>query len=220
MPAIGGAGSGPFIVSTTSFSPMEETLMTFLFFANHNLALFWICAVAGTTLFALRMLAAMFGGLFHIDDTEHGTADFYDDAHHDIPSFKIFTLHSLAGFLMIFGWTGLGCATQYEFSPLTALAYASLAGTCMLLITAWLMRQVMRLEGPGTVFSIDKAVGLTATVYQEIPAQGLGKIQITIDNVTRELQARSDDGITIPSFTAIKVVRVIDRETVEVTQLT
>jgi hypothetical protein len=53
-------------------------------------------------------------------------------------------------------------------------------------------------------------------VYEEIQADGSGKIQITVDHVTREIEAVSVDGSTIPSFKTVEVVAVVNPTTVSV----
>jgi len=66
----------------------------------------------------------------------------------------------------------------------------------------------------GTQFDIEKTVGLVGTVYQRIVGNEPGKIHVVVDDITRELLALSVGGDDIESFCIIRVVRVLDYETV------
>lgn len=178
---------------------------------------FWISATIGTALFLLRILMTFIGDALSSDvDMD---VEIHADEHHFMPSLKLFTLHSLSGFLMMFGWIGLACTHQYGLSYTHSLLIALVAGTCMLFITAFIMQQALSLEEHGAVFSTKKTVGLVGTVYQRIPAGGQGKIQLMVNNLTREVLAQSHNKKAIESFTLVKVVKAIDHEIVEVVTL-
>jgi hypothetical protein len=200
-------------------------IQLFQFLYTSTDTLFWICAVIGTTLFILRMLMAFAGGAFSVDDFDMPEDIHADgmstetDAHNSILSFKILTLHSLSGFLMLFGWAGLACRTEFELSYSLSLLIAMVSGICMMVLTALIMKGAHRLEAPGTLFSIEKTVGLIGITYQQIPAYGQGKVLVTVDSITRELLAQSHNQKDILSFTRIKIVGIIDHETVEVIEI-
>lgn len=179
-----------------------------------GVTIFWVSATLGTTLFLLRLSVSVFSG-----------ALFENDAHLDHQSqnyeyavFKFLTVHSLSGFLMIFGWAGLACVVQFRMDAGYAFLMALLLGTIMFLVTALIMRSTSLLESHGDVFSTKKTVGLVGTVYQHIPANGFGKIHVVVNNVTRELVAHSQY-VAIESFKLIKIIKAIDYETVEVIEL-
>lgn len=192
------------------------------FLANSTNTIFWASAIVGTTLFALRVLMALIGGSFDMDDTDLDTFDTDGDTdfhQHSRPSLKLFSLHSLSGFFMMFGWVGLACTIQLGLPSFNAFLWALLAGFIVMLLTALLFKGILSLQDAGAVFSIEKTVGLVGTVYQTIPSRGQGKIQVVVDGVTRELLAQSEDSTYIESFNLVKVVRVIDHEIVEVVQI-
>lgn len=180
--------------------------------------IFMASAILGTVLFLLRMTMSFFGGGFFEENVDlEGFQDHAD--HHNGSLFKILTVHSLSGFLMMFGWSGLACTTQFGWAPEPAFGIALLCGTIMLIVTAGIMRGAMLFEGRGTVFSSKKTVGLVGTVYQRIPVDGQGKIHVVVNDITRELLAQSSARKALESFTLIKVVKAIDHETVEVIEL-
>ena len=182
--------------------------------------IFWISAVLGTTFFLLRVLMSLFGGGFGEDDIDVDVDSFEDgDAHHGNGLFKFFTMHSVSGFLMMFGWAGLACSVQCTLSAGYSFLIALGCGLAMLITTVLIMRGALFFEGPGSVFSSKKTIGLIGTVYQRIPAHGQGKIHIVVNTSTRELLAQSYTKKDIESFTLIKVVKAIDHEVVEVIAL-
>lgn len=184
---------------------------------NSSAAIFGASAVVGITLFVLRMLMTFLGGDFDIDD---GSLDVeLHDVHHDIPSFKLLTIHSIAGFCMMFGLIGLACMQQFELSYMQAYAIAAVAGASTMFLIALLLRGALRFQGPGSVFNVHTTVGLIGTVYQRIPAHGQGKITVVVHGITRELLAQSQDKKPIESFRLVKVVAVIDSEIVEVIEV-
>jgi len=163
---------------------------------------------------------ALFGGAMEMADGEIDSFDGGDHHHsHTAPSFKLLTLHSLAGFFMMFGWVGLSCSQQYGLTDAQSCVIAFVAGVCVMVVTACIFRSALLLEGSGTVFSIDKTIGMTGTMYQRISGSEHGKVHLVVNGITRELLAQSHDGRSIDSFVLVKVVKVIDHEIVEVIAL-
>lgn len=190
------------------------------FLNNISDTIFWISAIVGTTFFLLRVLMAVFGGALDIDDSHDSDFELHDDfQHHALPSFKLLTLHSISGFLMMFGFVGLACTNQLGFSLVQSFTGAFLAGFVVMILTACIFQGFLRLQGQGAVFAIEKTIGLIGTVYQTIPERGQGKIQIVVNGATRELLAQSKDNECIDSFTTVKIIRVVDHEIVEVIQI-
>jgi len=158
------------------------------FLKSSSDTVFWASAILGTTFFLLRILMSLLGGGFLQEDVD---LDSFEDCetHHNSSLFKFLTMHSLSGFLMMFGWSGLACMVQFNMSTGYSFLIALMCGTAMLIITALILRGAMFFEDPGAVFSSKKTIGLIGTVYQRIPAVGQGKIHIVVNNSTRELLA-------------------------------
>jgi len=182
---------------------------------------FWASALFGTVLFILRLCATIIDGfseeLHESDDMMIEDADKY---HHHTGSFKLFTLHSISGFFMMFGWVGLACAKQLHCSQHIAILFSFIAGFTTMLLTALIFKWSQLLVSSGTRFDIEKTVGMVGTVYQRISHKGQGKIQLVVDGVTRELLAQSHDNHSIESFCSVEVVGVLDYETVLVKRIT
>ena len=172
--------------------------------------IFLACALTGVTLFALRGLLMLSGSLFgDADDADH---------HHEevVPTFKFLTLHTLTGFLMVFGLLGLGLRHQLDYPFGLTLGLALLAGFFMMLLVGAIFYGASHVTSPGTIFRIEETVGLPAIVYQRITSTEDGKVQVEVRGMTRELTAKAHEGIEIDSFVHVRVVDVIDEHTVVV----
>lgn len=176
---------------------------------------FWVFAFGGTLFFVLRILFMLFvGGDHDMDADGHIGGDIGHDGT-DV-SFNLFSLQSLTGFFMMFGWVGLSLYVQSEVGPFFSVLGAFAAGLSTMFITAAIFRAAMNLVNPGSRFVVDDAVGKTASVYQRIPADGRGRIQLTLAGSTREIDAISEEKADIDSFTSVEVVRKVDDRTVAV----
>jgi len=182
--------------------------------------IFWASAFFGTILFCLRLCATIIGGFSEgWTDNDDVTFEDGDEYHHHSNSLRIFTLHSISGFFMMFGWVGLACIKSLQCNHLNALIFSLIAGFATMILTAFIFKWSRLLESTGSRFIIEKTIGLVGRVYQHIPAHGQGKISLVVNGVTRELLARSDDGHGIESFCTIQVTGIVDQETVLVKKI-
>lgn len=162
------------------------------------------CAYTGSGLFAIQLVLAFLGA--NDDDFEGG--------YH----FKWLSKQAIAGFLMMFGWVGLTCINELGFTTLFATFIATLAGLIATLIISLIFHLASKLRSSGTVFRIDEAIGKEASVYQRIPKGGAGKISLALSDLTHEIDAISNDGEEIDSFTKVKIINKADHRTVIVTR--
>jgi membrane protein implicated in regulation of membrane protease activity len=136
---------------------------------------FLFSAVAGGAIFIIRMIMMLAGVGGH--DVHDGQFD-YSVTHADSDaSFKLFSLHGLTGFFMMFGLVGLGLSRQRLIPDLFAGAVGVLAG----LVTVWVIGKVfsgmIKLQSDGTL-RLSDAVGQQGKVYLTIPANGTGQVQV------------------------------------------
>ncbi len=197
--------------------------------------MFWSFAVFGTMFFFLRVAAMVLGGLgaedfddVDVDDFDSGgepdvvEAELVEDgghSHHDSPSnaaFRLLSVHTVTGFCMMFGWTGLTAYKQFGLGSLISFLAALGAGLVMMYATAWLFSFAAHMTSRGVAFSTKDVVGKEATVYLKISKGGRGKIQIGVDGITRFFEAVSDDGSEIDSFKVVQITRAMDGSTVAV----
>jgi len=102
-------------------------------------------------------------------------------------------------------------ATSRGLEAPPALGIAFAAGVAALAVVAWLMRSLGRLRADGTL-RIDRAVGLTGTVYLSVPA---GKVHLKLQNrIVEYLAVTANDELATGS--RVVVVSVSAPGTVEV----
>lgn len=145
-----------------------------------------------------------------------GTDDF---DHLDAFNIKWLSKQALTGFLMMFGWAGITCLKEFHLSSAGALLAAFTVGVLTLYSTSFLFKNAKKLQSPGSVFNIDEAIGKEAVVYQRIPKNGIGKITISLQQMTFEINAAAHHQNEIPSFTRVKVINKIDDNTIIVAEI-
>lgn len=181
--------------------------------------IFWVCAIAGTAAFAIKTATSLLIGADH--DLDGGIGEVHEVAHDGIESsdaaFQLISITSLTGFFMMFGWIGLAMYEQGNI--LIAFLSAFVAGLLTMYITAFIFRAAAKLAGGGARFDIKDSIGKTANVYQRIGSGGRGRIQISLADVTHEIDAISEDGADIDSFSSVEIVRAVDGNTVSVKKI-
>jgi hypothetical protein len=170
---------------------------------------FLFCAAAGGGVLLLQLLASAVGVGHDAHDVTHA-------GHGGGEVLQLFSLRALAAAVAAFGLAGLG-ARAGGLPVWAALGGAALGGVAALIAVAWLMRSLLRLESDGTV-RIAQAVGQSAVVYLRIPGsgEGAGKVQLSLQNRTVELQAVTSQAAQLPTGTDVIIVDVVGPETVEV----
>ncbi|MBL8022787.1 MAG: hypothetical protein JNK54_00695 [Elusimicrobia bacterium] len=196
--------------------------------------IYWIFALAGTFFFLFRMAAMVVGGfggesdgLDHVGDgggvgeVSHGSEGATHSQTLDATdmAFKLVSLQSLTGFFMTFGWAGLSCEKQFGLGTTASFFISLAAGVVAMFITASLFKLMGRLNSSGDVFSVQKTIGLTGSVYTRIPSEGRGQVRLVLNNSTRFVSAVSEDRVDLDSFVNVTVVRVVDGSTVSVKKL-
>jgi len=177
---------------------------------------FWVCALVATIFFVGRVIMMVVTGGMDVDIDTGGHGDV---GHHPDSSFELISINTITAFLMMFGWIGLACYKQFGLGATASVALALLAGTVCMFATAFCFKQAKRLASGGSAFSLQKTVGKKASVYQRIPAQGRGKIAISVGDMTHEIDAIAADQKEIVSFQAVEVVSVVDQTTVAVKKI-
>jgi hypothetical protein len=180
---------------------------------------FLVCAALGVTILILQVVAGSIGlGA----DSETDT-----DTDHDVSTthghatggsnwfFAALSVRTAAAALAFFGLSGL-TARSYGATELAQVGVALGGGAVAFYLVAFLMQSLTKLKSEGTV-RIERAIGRTGSVYLRIPANrgGLGKIHLSLQNRTVELQALTT-GPELPTGSPIRVVSVVNSDTVEV----
>lgn len=169
----------------------------------NNDSIFWFCAIVGTAIFIIQLLLSFLG-----------TNDADDIDVEDSGKFKWLSRQAMAGFLMMFGWTALTCLKEFHLNGFYGLAIAFASGLVTIFTIGSIFRFAKRLHSSGSIFKIDDAIGQEAMVYQRISAKGKGKVSVSINNLTHEIEATADK--EIESFTKVYIIKKADNDTVVV----
>ena len=132
---------------------------------------------------------------------------------------SLFSTKPLTGFFLAFGWIG-GIALEAGASLTKATLLAFGSGTVVMLGLAWVIRTLYSMRSDGTR-QINDAIGAIGTVYVTLPparASG-GQVNVTVSGRLETLPALNAALRSIPSGEKVKVVGVIDTNTVLVEPL-
>ena len=165
-------------------------------------SIYWLCALAGTGLFLIQFIFSLFGA----------AAEEMDDGGEMDGNFKFLSKQALTGFLMMFGWVGLTCQKEFALSGLNTVWISGTFGFLAMLITALLFHGAKKLQSSGTIFRVEDAVGLEAVIYQRIPKDGIGKVTVSVNQFTHEIDATAYEEIN--SFASVRIIKKADGKTV------
>lgn len=170
---------------------------------------FFLCALLGGSLFVVRLAISVLAGDAGGDADGAGDLAGNGDGHaHADAGFKILTIQGLTGFFMMFGLVGLALSKSGAWKTLS-IAGGLVAG----ISTVWVLDRTFKLmkglQSSGNL-QIEEAVDHEGTVYLTIPANGTGKVQITVAGRLREFNAVSEQKQELKTGERIRVKRVID----------
>jgi membrane-bound ClpP family serine protease len=159
--------------------------------------MYLVCAVIGAVLTC---------AMFVLPHDDHGIH--FDD------TFKLPGLRSIGGALLLFGAVG-GFLSSVGWSPWVVAPLAVLVGVLTGGTIGWATRRMIAMER-NSALSVDTALWESGTVYVPIPADGRGKIMLTLQGRTVELEAIADE--PLPYGQEVEVVSV-DGELVQVRKI-
>lgn len=178
--------------------------------------IYWCIAIPFSLVFIFQLIMTLIGGDF--DSTAStGDADVAVDGDMGI-GFQFISIKNLVGFFTIFSWTGIACSAAGIGTMLTIIISVA-AGLLMMLIMALLIYYMGKLAEDGSM-KLKNAIGKTATVYLNIPAQraSAGKVQLNFHGF-QTLDAVTDESEELKNGSMVKVVDVINNELLLVSKL-
>jgi hypothetical protein len=131
-----------------------------------------------------------------------------------VATFKVLTFRSVIAFCTLFAWGAALYLTQGQ-PPGTALGYAALWGGAGMLVVAGIVHLMGRLTETGTP-QIATAMGRPGRVYLNVPADGQGEVRVLVSGAVTLVKARGEGGRAIPAGQPVRVIKILDRYTVEV----
>ena len=167
--------------------------------------IFWTLAVFATVLYILKLAVFLIvGGDVELE------ADF-DSITEVETSFTFLSVQSVLAFLMGFGWCGISAIMQFSVSTQIALLIALLCGFVCMFLSAWLMFSIKKLNKT-VVTDINELIGKQGKAYTDIESNGLGQIEINLNNKLSILAAVNIGEEKIEAFAPIKVEKVEDKK--------
>ena len=178
---------------------------------NRLQLIFTVCAIAGGSLFLIRLAIQLMGFSSEMETDAHDAGHSHDaDA-----SFRVLSLLGITAFLMMFGLGGRAMLETRPDSAVAALVVALLAGGLSMWLMAWLFKVMKKMQSDGTA-KMEDAVGQEGSVYLTIPPHDVGKVQISVNGRLSVLDARSTGAKPLPTGARVKVVRIANGNVVEV----
>ena len=133
--------------------------------------------------------------------------------------FKWLPMQTITGFLMMFGWTAITCQNEFGLEDSITIVIALTSGIFAALIIHFIFKLAEKLRSSGSIYRIEDAIGKEGYVYQWIPKGGKGKVSMSLQNFTHEIDAISNHPEDIPSFMRVKIIEKSDEKTVVVAPL-
>ena len=150
----------------------------------------------------------------------HHDADFSGHGDHD-SGMGLLTVRTVTAFFVGFGWTG-AIMLNRGYSMIVAILAGAAVGVAFLLTTAFLIRNLLRLQSSGGTVDYNNAIGTVGTVYSTIPAAeaGGGQIELMIQGRLMMAEAYTRAARNLPPNSKAKVVALIGQTTLLVEPLT
>lgn len=169
---------------------------------------FFCIAVPGSVLLIIQTILTFIG--FGADHD----FDFSPDDNGAADGLFAFMIRGVIAFTTLGGWTGFGLATT-DWYPAVIVIVAIAMGILGFIGMAVLIRFILKLQSTGNI-ETSNSIGKTGKVYLPIPPKksGNGKIMITVQEQLIEISAITDEETKIMTDELIKVVSLIDENTV------
>lgn len=182
-------------------------------------AIYKYCAIIGGTLVGIQFVLQMLGlGGDHDVEASHGDmhGEHGTDGHGNL-FFGILSFKALTAFTGAFGLVGL-VVWEKGLGGVGRIATAAGSGVASMLLVAWAMRGLARLQASGTV-DVRNAVGASGTVYLRVPGSrgGLGKVTVEVQGRSMELPAVTE-GDTLETGTLVTVEAVEGEDILKVSR--
>lgn len=158
-------------------------------------------SLLSTALYILKLVVFIFVG----GDTEVNS-DFDTMTETDI-SFSFVSTQSILAFFMGLGWSGLAALVQFNLSGKLSLAIGILVGLIFMVLTAYLMYAIKKLNKNIKV-DLTTLVNTTGKAYINIEPHHEGQIEIDLNQRLSILDATNISDERINAFDPIKVVKV------------
>ncbi|OGH60672.1 MAG: hypothetical protein A3G34_11140 [Candidatus Lindowbacteria bacterium RIFCSPLOWO2_12_FULL_62_27] len=180
-----------------------------------ELQIFYAIGILSTLILVAQLILMLFG-LDH--DATVGDVDMEGPTDHP-GGLHILSVRTVVAFFVGFGWTGV-IAIENKLPLYGTVILAALVGSVFLFFVFSVMRSLHRLRDSGTL-NYRNAVGKVGSVYLPIPANraGPGQIEILVQGRLTVVQAFTNAGQRIENQAKVRVVDLVDPQTLLVEPL-
>ena len=133
---------------------------------------------------------------------------------------NLYTFRNFVNFILGFGWSAI-LLQESVHSTVLLIFLSALIGVALVAAVMYLFKWLSGMQQSGNIDIAAQAKGCEGKVYLTIPASegGEGKVQITIGGAVREYNAVTDSEEALKTGTPIRVVDVVNANTVIVEQI-
>jgi len=178
------------------------------------LQVFYAIAIFTSALMVLQLLATILGIGDGDADGGFDHADGVGDA-----GVHVLSVRTVVAFFTGFGWGGV-VALRQGMSLAGAIAVALVAGSVLMLAVFFLMRALFAMRYSGTL-DYRNAIGNVGNAYVPVPGAmaGPGQVEVLVQGRLAVVRAFTRTAETIPTRAPIRVVDVLDQQTLVVEPL-
>lgn len=183
---------------------------------------FYIIAIPATVIMVIQSVLLLIG---------IGDGDVDMDLPHDIPDadipdgtegsdgLSLFSIRGITAFFAVGGWMGV-VLVKRGWPEALCIIVAFAAGSAALLLLAWIMKKVARMQDCGNI-DLANAVGRSAKVYLKIPPlrREVGKVTVTFQERLMECEAVTDSNTEILTGENVRIVGLADQSTLLVERM-
>lgn len=177
----------------------------------------WVVTLAATLIFIIQSILTFVGADadastdFDIDTT---------DVDMSMDGANLYSFRNFVNFILGFGWSAILLKDSITSWPVLILV-SVIVGVALVAAVMYLFKWLAGMQQSGNINLQKAAAGAEGTVYLTIPAarEGKGKVQIAISGAVREYDAVYEGESALKTGTPIRVVDVIDSNTVLVEEI-
>jgi len=175
--------------------------------------IFYAIGMCAISILIIQIFLTIIGIGGHHDANLSGHGD------HD-SGLSLLSIRTITAFFVGFGWGGV-IILNHGYSLVVAVIGGFGTGVVFLLVTALLIRNLLRLQGSGNL-DYRNAIGAIGTVYSTIPAQerGGGQLELVVQGRLITAEAYSKTAQDIKPGSKARVVNLIGQSTLLVEPLT
>ena len=181
--------------------------------------LLWAVTLTASLIFVIQTVMTFLGADSDSSDFDVDTSMDGTDLSNIEGGSNLYTFRNFVNFFLGFGWAAILLQKSVKSTGLL-IVLAVLVGVALVIAVMYLFKWLSSMQQSGNINVYKSAEGCQGKCYLVIPGErtGEGKVQITIQGAVREYNAVTD-GDTIKTGTPIKVVDVINDNTLLVEEL-